>query len=62
MVGLSSEEAAMTNGTRMPVALLMLASGLLAGCEASSPSTPSLPPPQGASSLRPIAPTAPRSW
>ncbi len=37
----------MTNGTRIPVALLMLASGLLAGCEAASPSTPSLPPPAG---------------
>lgn len=31
----------MTNDTRVPVALLMLASGLLAGCGSSSPSMPS---------------------
>ncbi len=37
----------MTNGTQIPVALLLLASGLLAGCGASSPSTPSPPPAAG---------------
>jgi hypothetical protein len=37
----------MINRTRRPVALLLLASGLLAGCEASAPSTPSPPPPAG---------------
>ena len=36
----------MTNRPRIPVALLMLASGLLAGCR-SSPLSPSLPPPAG---------------
>ena len=36
----------MTNGPRIQVALLMLASGLLAGC-GSSPLSPSLPPPAG---------------
>ncbi len=36
----------MTNRTRS-VALSMLASGFLAGCESSAPTTPSLPPPAG---------------
>ena len=36
----------MSNGPRIQVALLMLASGLLAGCR-SSPLSPSLPPPAG---------------
>ena len=37
----------MINGMRLQVALLALASGLMAGCGASSPSTPSVLPPTG---------------